>query len=84
MTKSIKRFFCFSGAIVAGVVCFGLWSSNVQAFSSGGGTYCNASGNATMCYTPTHTTVYNVVPSQQSTFLASGKYTCGACPTSGT
>lgn len=83
MTRSIKRFFCFAGAVAAGVICFGLWSAKVQAFSGGGGSYCNASAPATMCYTPTHTTVTGVVPAQQSTFLASGKYTCGACPTTG-
>jgi hypothetical protein len=88
MTRSIKRFFCFAGAVAAGVICFGLWSAKVQAAgtSGGGGTgsYCNQTGNATMCYTPTHTTVNNVVPTQQSIYLSSGKYTCGACSVSGT
>ncbi len=90
MTRSIKRFFCFAGAVAAGVICFGLWSAKVQAAGTnsgsggGGGSYCNQTGNATMCYTPTHTTIPNVVPTQQSAYLGTGKYTCGACPTTGT
>lgn len=37
-----------------------------------------------MCYTPTKTTITGVVPTQQSVYLSSGKYTCNACPTTGT
>ncbi|HSI14705.1 MAG TPA: hypothetical protein VK961_21815 [Chthoniobacter sp.] len=84
MTRSIKRFFCFAGAVAAGVVCFGLWSANVQAFTGGGGTPpCSTTSSVSMCYTPTHTTVLNVPPATQSTNLSTGKYTCGACATSG-
>lgn len=85
MTRSIKRFFCFAGAVAAGVVCFGLWSAKVQAFSGGGGTPpCSTTMSVSMCYKPTNTTVPNVPPATQSTNLGSGQYSCGACPTSGT
>ena len=82
MTRSIQRSFCFAAAIATGALFFGLWSAKVQAFSGGGQT-CNATQNVSMCYTPTNTTVNNVPPATQSSYLASGKYTCGACPTSG-
>ena len=73
-------------AVVIGASAFGLfWSSKVEAYGGGGGgTYCNNDGSpATMCYTPTNTTVPNVSHTNQSINLSSGKYMCGACPTSG-
>jgi hypothetical protein len=83
MTRSIKRYFCFAGAVAAGAVCFGLWSAKVQAFS-GGTTYCNSTANVDMCYKPTNTTKPSVPPATQATYLSSGQYSCGACATSGT
>ena len=83
MKRSIRISF-FALAVAVGALSFGLWSANVQAFTSGGGTPpCSTTSNVSMCYTPTHTTIFNVPPATQSTNLSTGKYTCGACPVSG-
>jgi hypothetical protein len=87
MTRSLKRFFCFAGAVAAGVICFGVWSAKVQAAGTSGGSaqYCNSTGSpATMCNTATKTTYTGVSSTQQNIWLSSGSYTCGACGTTPT
>ena len=83
MKRSIKRSLSFAAAVTIGGLAFGLfWSAQMQARTVGGGPYCDANNNVTMCYNGG--TVYNVDPTTQSQYLNSGKPNtyCGACNTS--
>lgn len=83
MKSSIRRFSFFALAAAVGASAFGLfWSIPAQGRGAGGTnpSYCNSTGGATMCYNGT--TVNNVPPATQASYLANNQATCGACPTS--
>ncbi len=72
MKRSLQRSLSFAAAVAIGALAFGLfWSAQMHARSVGGGPYCNANSNVSMCYNGN--VVNNVDPPTQSIYLNSGR-----------